>query len=87
VPDFFPDMGERYEFRMRKGVPIGAIVKLMGAVSGLQEREPKDAVLVVTRLTPTPCVIAVVKFGPSQKKKAQRLADASAGKPCRKSSS
>jgi hypothetical protein len=82
VTGLFTTVGERYEFRMRKGVPIGTIVRLVHPVSG-EAPEPKVSELVVTRLTPTPCVIAVVPPGPSQNATARKLADSSAGKPCR----
>jgi hypothetical protein len=81
----FTTVGERFEFRMRKGVPVGTVVRVVHPVSG-EAPEPKVSVLVVSRLTPSPCVIAVVPPGPTQNARARRLADASSGKPCRTSS-
>ncbi len=68
-------LGKRFEFRMRSGKAIGAIVPWAA-------NSASPAVLVVTRLTPTPCVIGVLPPGPEQSASAHALADASADKPC-----
>jgi hypothetical protein len=79
----FTTVGERFEFRVKSGVPVGTVVRVVHPVSG-EAPEPKVSVLVVSRLTPSPCVIAVVPPGPTQNARARRLADSSAGKPCRR---
>jgi hypothetical protein len=86
VTGLFATVGDRYEFRMRRGVPIGTIVRLVHPLNG-EAPEPKVSDLVVTRLTPTPCVIAIVPPGSKQNAKAQKLADTSTGKSCLKPAS
>jgi hypothetical protein len=73
-------LGKRFEFRMRSGKAIGAIVRWNTASASPLGATPST--FVVARLSPTACVIAVVPPGPHQSTAARALADASAGKPC-----
>jgi hypothetical protein len=86
VTGYFATVGERFEFRLKKGVAVGTIVRVVHPLNG-EAPEPKVSVLVVSRLAPTPCVIAMVDPSPTQSATAQKLADSSAGKRCRTSES
>jgi hypothetical protein len=84
VTGYFATVGDKFEFRMRKGKAIGSIVRLVHHLNG-ESPDQKVSVLVVSRLSPTPCVIAVVQPGSKQATTARGLADNSTGKPCRTS--
>ncbi len=84
VTTSFASVGDKFEFRVRKGKAIGSIVPVV--YQDNSETPAKNvSVLVVSRLSPTPCVIAVVQPGSKQATTARTLADSSAGKPCRTS--
>ena len=84
VTGYFSAVGDKYEFRVKSNKAIGTIVRVVHDLNG-ESPETKVSVLVVSRLSPTPCVIAVVQPGSKQATTARTLADASSGKPCRTS--
>ncbi len=81
VSGAFSYVGDTFEFRLKNGKAIGTIVRFTYDTSS-ESPATKTSTLVVSRLSPKPCVVAVVPPGPSQNATAQRLADNSAGQPC-----
>jgi hypothetical protein len=81
VSGAFSYVGDKFEFRLKNGKAIGTIVRFTYDTNS-ESPDQKTSTLVVSRLSPKPCVIAVVMPGPTQNATAQKLADSSAGKPC-----
>jgi hypothetical protein len=81
VSGAFSFVGDKFEFRLKNGKAIGTIVRFTYDTTS-ESPDQKTSTLVVSRLSPKPCVIAVVMPGPTQNATAQQLADSSAGKPC-----
>lgn len=78
----FSHIGEKVEWRTKKGVPVAIIARYN--VADPEDSQKSKSYLMVARVGKTSaCVTDVVEPGPKQNETARILADASAGKPCK----
>ena len=79
----FSALGDTAEWRMKGKKPIALIVRLN--VSDQGDGKPPTSYLIVSRISDTnACVTDIVKPGKGQNATAQRMADSSLTKPCKK---
>lgn len=85
--NFYPSfslIGEKIEWRVKRGVPVAIIARYN--VSNPEDPERSTSYLMVSRIgRQVTCVTDIVEPGPRQNEEARRLADAASGKPCRTS--
>ena len=78
----FSAVGEKVEWRTKKGVPVALIARFN--VSQSDENNKNDSYLIVSKIGKSAsCVTDIVKPGPKQNETARELADAAATKPCK----
>jgi hypothetical protein len=79
----FSAVGEKLEWRIKKGVPVALIARYNVAdPEGVKEKG--TSYLMVAKISKSQsCVTDVVYPGPKQNEEARRLADAAASKPCK----
>jgi hypothetical protein len=78
----FSSIGEKIEWRVKKGVPI-ALIARYNVASG-DDSTKNTAYLLVSKISATgSCVTDVVQPSTSQNAEARRLADIASTKPCR----
>lgn len=81
----FSAVGEKAEWRMRGRRPMALIVRL-NVNENPEAPEKRNSYLLVAKISATrACVTDIVRPRRSQNAEARRLADRSAGKPCRTS--
>ncbi len=79
----FSSIGEKIEWRLRKGVPVALIARYN--VADPEGVKPSTSYLMVSKIGRTAaCVTDVVSPGQKQNEEARRLADVAGGKPCKK---
>ncbi len=79
----FSALGEKAEWRMKRGKPLALIVRLN--VSDRGDEKSPTSYLIVSKISRTnACVTDVVKPGKNQNTRAQRLADKASIKQCKK---
>lgn len=78
----FSAVGEKVEWRTKKGVPVALIARFN--VSQSDENNENDSYLMVSKIGKSAsCVTDIVKPGPKQNETARELADAASAKPCK----
>lgn len=78
----FSSIGEKIEWRTKKGVPIALIARFN--VANPDNSSKSTSYLIVSKIGKTlSCVTDVVPPGPKQNEKARELADAASGMPCK----
>lgn len=81
----FSAVGEKIEWRTKKGVPFALIARFN--VSQSDENNKNDSYLMISKIAKTgSCVTDIVDPGPNQNETARKLADSAAGKPCKEPS-
>jgi hypothetical protein len=68
----FSSLGPTFEFRLRRNVPVAAVGRYSHVID---ENDNERSELVVMRVSPKPCVVAMVPPGPSQSSRARTIAD------------
>jgi hypothetical protein len=71
----FNSLGTAAEWRGNAPAPPKALIVRLGVASDSEAKRPDVSNLVVARLTPAPCVVAIVPPGPGQNEKARAIAD------------
>jgi hypothetical protein len=78
----FSSIGERLEWRTRRGVPVALIARFN--VANADDSSKSTSYLMVSKIgSKQSCVTDIVPPQKNQNAEARRLADAAAGKPCR----
>ena len=78
----FSAVGEKIEWRTKKGVPVALIARFN--VSQSDENNKNDSYLMVSKIGKSKsCVTDIVKPGPKQNETARELADVASTKPCK----
>lgn len=78
----FSAIGEKIEWRVKRGVPVGLIARYN--VADPENSEKRTSYLMVVKITRSlSCVTDVVPPGPKQNETARKLADASSTKACK----
>jgi hypothetical protein len=78
----FSAIGEKVEWRVKKGVPVALIARYN--VSDPEDSEKRTSYLMVAKISQTlACVTDVVLPGPKQNETARKLADAASTKACK----
>lgn len=79
----FSAIGEKVEWRLRRGVPVALIARYN--VADPEDSEKRTSYLMVVKITKTfSCVTDVVLPGAKQNETARKLADAAISKRCKK---
>ena len=71
----FNILGPVIEWRGPKGGPADALIVRMDVTDNANPERPPKSRLAVARLSPSPCVVAIVDPAPSQNEKAREIAD------------
>ena len=80
----FSSIGEKIEWRVKKGVPVALIARYNVAMN--DDPRSSRSVLMVSKIGKiSSCVTDTVEAGPKQNEKARELADAASSKPCKAS--
>lgn len=78
----FSAIGDKVEWRLKRGVPVALIARYN--VSDVEDSEKRTSYLMVVKITKSlSCVTDVVLPGASQNETARKLADASSTKACK----
>jgi hypothetical protein len=78
----FSTIGEKVEWRVRRGVPIALIARYN--VANAEDSTKSTSYLLISKIGLTSsCVTDVVEPGPRQNERARELADVATGKPCK----
>ncbi len=78
----FSYIGEKIEWRTKKGVPVALIARFN--VADLNKDDKTISYLMISKIgKKMSCVTDVVPPGPKQNEKARELADAASGMPCK----
>ncbi|MEQ1922798.1 MAG: hypothetical protein ABL952_09855 [Pyrinomonadaceae bacterium] len=78
----FSAIGEKIEWRTKKGVPVGLIARYN--VAGSDDEQKSTSYLMISKISRTEsCVVDVIMPGPKQNEEARISADAAATKPCK----
>lgn len=83
VSSAFSTVGPRIEWRLQRGVPVALIVRYN--LSDPSNVNRLNRPLVVAKLSPAPCVVAVVPASRRQNEQARVLADRASSLSCRRS--
>jgi hypothetical protein len=77
----FSSIGEKIEWRVKKGVPVALIARYNVAMN--DDPRSSRSILMVSKIgKSSSCVTDTVEAGPKQNEKARELADVAATKPC-----
>ena len=71
----FNILGPAMEWRGMRGRPANAVIVRMDVTDNANPERPPKSRLAVARLTPVPCLVAIVEPGPGQNEKARAIAD------------
>ena len=78
----FSTIGEKVEWRVKKGVPVALIARYN--VANAEDSTKNTSYLLISKIGRTSsCVTDVVEPGPRQNERARELADAASGKTCK----
>jgi hypothetical protein len=78
----FSSIGEKIEWRTKRGVPVALIARFN--VAAADHSSKGTSYLMVSKIgRSSSCVTDVVEPGPKQNEKARKLADTAQGKPCK----
>lgn len=78
----FSSIGEKIEWRVKKGVPVALIARYNVAMN--DDPRSSRSVLMISQIGKTSsCVTDTVEAGPKQNEKARELADVASTKPCK----
>lgn len=78
----FSAIGEKIEWRTKKGVPVALIARYN--VGGSDDEQKSTSYLMISKISKTAsCVVDVIMPGPKQNEDARVSADAASTKPCK----